>query len=125
MWKFYSVSEPRAYEQILFCRVIFLLLLRPGKRENLHARYQSSYDLLKLDIQNKKEVYTKTKDAYTRASQNVDIISQEQLSQLLQDYKNADKDLKTTNSKLKGIENNKRFIESKIIRLNTIVPNAK
>lgn len=85
--------------------------------ESDYSKVSSSHELLKMDVQNKKETYAKTKDAYTRASQNVDIISPEQLSQLLRDYKNADKDLKTSNSKLKGLENNKRFIESKIIRL--------
>ena len=85
--------------------------------ESDYNKVSSSQELLKMDIQNKKESYANAKDAYTRASQNVDIISPEQLSQLLRDYKNADKDLKTSNSKLKGIENNKRFIESKIIRL--------
>ncbi len=88
-----------------------------SKLESDYNKVSSSQELLKMEIQNKKESYANAKDAYTRASQNIDIISPEQLSQLLRDYKNADKDLKTSNSKLKGIENNKRFIESKIIRL--------
>jgi len=85
--------------------------------ESDYSQVSSSHELLKMDVQNKKETYARAKDAYTRASQNVDIISPEQLSQLLRDYKHADKDLKTTKSKLKGFENNICFIESKIIRL--------
>lgn len=87
--------------------------------ESDYSKLSSSHDLLKMDVQNKKEAYARAKDAYTRASQNVDIIQPEQLSQLLRDYKKADKDLKTSISELKGIENNQRFIESKIIRLKT------
>jgi len=85
--------------------------------ESDYSKVSSRHELLKMDVQDKKEAYAKAKDAYTRASQNVDIISPEQLSQFLRDYKNAGKDLKASNSKLKGLENNKRFIESKIIRL--------
>lgn len=85
--------------------------------ESDYSKVSSRHELLKMDVQDKKETYTKAKDDYTRASQNVDIISQEQLSQFLRDYKNADKDLRASNSKLKRLENDKSFIETKIRRL--------
>ena len=49
--------------------------------ESDYSKVSSRHELLKMDVQDKKETYTKAKDDYTRASQNVDIISQEQLSQ--------------------------------------------
>lgn len=76
-----------------------------------------SYESLKKENQNRRDVYNKTKDVYTRASQNIDIVSQEQLSQLLNDYKKADRELKASEGELKKVENEKLFIEDTMARL--------
>ncbi len=84
------------------------------------AKYQKvcpSYELLKKENQNKRNVHDNVKDFYTRASQNIDIVSPEQLSQLLNDYKKADKELKASEEELKKVKNEKLFIEDTLARL--------
>lgn len=88
-----------------------------SRLEIKYKEISSKYEVVKRENQSNQDAYDKAKDAYTRASQNVDIISPEQLSQFLKDYKEADKNLRGSDDELKKIEGEKNFIETKLRRL--------
>ena len=70
------------------------------------------------DRKDKKSVYDKAKDAYERASKNVDLISADDLTNLLKEYKTADKEYKSAQEKEQELKNEKSKFESDIERLN-------
>jgi len=75
-----------------------------SKQAELH-RIEAKYEELKRDHRDKEDKRSQAKDAYTRASRNVDIITPEQLSKLLAEYQEAEKELGATKRKLKQVEN--------------------
>lgn len=77
----------------------------------------AKYEQLKRWHEIKRSNYEQSKDAYTRASQNVDIISHEQLTQHLLDYKKADKELNASRRELQKTKSDKAAIDSNLKRL--------
>lgn len=88
-----------------------------SKLEVKHEEISSKHELAKKKNQSNRDAHAKAKDAYLRASQNVDLISPEQLSQFLKSYKETDKNLRGSDDELKKIEGEKNFILTKLRRL--------
>lgn len=86
------------------------------KRAELQ-RLISSLDSLKRDAQIKQDKQAQAKDAYSRASQNVDIMTPQQLGNFLTEYQNADKELRMAEGELKKAERDKGFAERELQRL--------
>ncbi|MEK7813177.1 MAG: hypothetical protein AAB296_05390, partial [Candidatus Desantisbacteria bacterium] len=86
------------------------------------SKLSSQYELTQIDIQQKKDVYQKTKDSYTKSTSNADMFSEEDLAKFLGNYKNAQKELKISEDKLRKIKNEKEQIESK---LNALIKEKK
>ncbi|MFH1096568.1 MAG: hypothetical protein ABH886_04920 [Candidatus Desantisbacteria bacterium] len=79
---------------------------------------QQVYELAQRDVQQKKDDYLKAKDAYDRSYKNSDMFNQDQLTQFVSDYKNADKALKISEASLQEIKSEKERIEGSLIALN-------
>ncbi|MEK7273858.1 MAG: hypothetical protein AAB110_01245, partial [Candidatus Desantisbacteria bacterium] len=86
------------------------------------SKLSSQYELTQIDIQQKKDVYQKTKDEYNKSASNADMFSEEDLAKFLGNYKNAQKELKISEDKLRKIKNEKEQIESK---LNALIKEKK
>ncbi len=76
------------------------------------------HDQVRIEHAGNQRSYDEAKDAYTRASQNIDIISAEQLTMHLKEYKAADKKLNASEKELQKTKASLSLVESKINRLN-------
>jgi hypothetical protein len=85
------------------------------KREsdNIHTKFE----LTDKDNKNKQLNHEKAKEAYNRASQNVDIVAPEQMAQLLRAYQQTTKELKESSEELAKVKNDKNYIEEKLQNL--------
>ncbi|MBU1599182.1 hypothetical protein KKG61_03640, partial [bacterium] len=81
-------------------------------------KLSSQYELAQRDAQQKKDNHQKAKDTYLRSSQSADMFTSEQLTQFLNDYKNAEKELIASEDTLQKIKNEKERIEGSLIALN-------
>jgi hypothetical protein len=79
-------------------------------------KINSRYELANKNNQNKKVSYERAKEAYNRASQNADIVTPDQMAQLLKAHQQTSAELKESNEALAKAKNEKNYIEERLQR---------